>query len=63
MDINVKITIVDGWDTIDISNCMVEGHGQFFCNYSVTVSASYEYQNKFTNKGAQLVPIGMPTVC
>ena len=26
-------------------------------------SASYEYRNMSTRRGAQLVPIGMPTIC
>jgi hypothetical protein len=58
--------IVDWQDITDISVCMFEGHGKIFGfipNSFWTNSASYEYENKSADKGAQLVPIGMPTDC
>jgi hypothetical protein len=45
---------------------MVEGYDKFcFCPLTVSeqILASYEYENKPTNKGAPLVPIGIPTEC
>jgi hypothetical protein len=37
VDIIVKIMIVDWQDVINITDCMIQGHCQFFCYYLVTI--------------------------
>ena len=47
---------------------MIEGHGKFFCFYPSIVSEQILPRmnieiSQSANKGAQFVPIGMPTDC
>ena len=63
----LKLLVIDWQYVIDVSVCVVELRCYFFFfpveSKNCMTSALYEYRNMLARRGAQFVPIGMPTIC